>query len=252
MKLKIMTLNLRCDTATDGINDFVNRRQNILNVIASESPELIGFQEATDNMRVFLRDKLTDYNVIGCGRDAGYTGEASCIAYKKQAFELISFETQLLSLEPHVSGTRHSWSDQSEYARIFVHAELKHKSIDNVIHFFNTHLDHTGEQAKALGMAQILQAASRCRGTLIITGDLNSYAGSAVSRMPMALTEHHMCECTKDVTHTFHGYGKFTEGKKIDYVFTDGVTDSCYVVDDHCTNGSYISDHFPVCAVLDL
>ena len=59
-KLKVMSFNLRNETPSDGINDLVNRKGKILDVIATETPDLVGFQEASNASRAWLRDTLTD------------------------------------------------------------------------------------------------------------------------------------------------------------------------------------------------
>ncbi|MBO7207405.1 MAG: endonuclease, partial [Kiritimatiellae bacterium] len=77
MKLKVMTFNLRVDVQADGINYFPNREGRVLETIHTEKPDLIGFQEASDYVRAFLKNNLSDtYTVLGCGREKNYRGEA--------------------------------------------------------------------------------------------------------------------------------------------------------------------------------
>ena len=52
-KLKVMTFNIRVEADIDGINNLVNRREKILNTIATEAPDLIGFQEVRDGTRAW-------------------------------------------------------------------------------------------------------------------------------------------------------------------------------------------------------
>ena len=59
-KLKVMSFNLRVEAQIDGINNLINRKGKILDVIATEAPDLIGFQEARDGTRAWLRDTLMD------------------------------------------------------------------------------------------------------------------------------------------------------------------------------------------------
>lgn len=252
MKLKVMSLNLRFDLANDGINSFEFRKKNILEAINSQSPDLIGFQEATDTIRYFLRENLTDYIVLGGGRDKEYLGEASCIAYKKHDFELVAFEREMFSLTPNIFGTRHRWSDQSGCPRMFVHATLKHKEIEKPVNLFNTHFDHWGEQARIVEMVQVLQSISKCGGNVVFMGDLNAKPSSPVVAMPLSTgLGLQLQECTKDIKITFHNYGKITTDNKIDYIYTDAHTVSCYTVEDAHVDGVYISDHYPICAEID-
>ena len=88
-KIKVMTFNLRVDVLEDGINSFFNRTDRVLDVIKSHNPDIIGFQEATESMKKWLNVVLSDYIVVGCGRDEYYGGESTPIAYKKDKFDLI-------------------------------------------------------------------------------------------------------------------------------------------------------------------
>ena len=47
-----MTFNLRVDTEKDGINRFFLRTDRVLKAIRDESPDVIGFQEDLEDMRV--------------------------------------------------------------------------------------------------------------------------------------------------------------------------------------------------------
>ena len=100
--LKVMTFNLRVDSPCDGINQFFSRTPRILKAIRDEAPDLIGFQEARDGTRAWLRDNLTDYVVVGCGRYADYRGESAPLAFRKDKFEMVSMETFWLSSTPKV------------------------------------------------------------------------------------------------------------------------------------------------------
>lgn len=251
MKLKIMTFNLRTDTRGDGINYFPNRKERILETILAEQPDLIGFQESKEMAREFLKEALSDaYTVLGCGRDKGYVGEGCLIAYRTQRFDLLSFETRWLSNAPTVPGTRYEGSDQSSCNRLYLHAELIHRELSEPIHFFNTHLDHKGKSAMLLGMSQILQRISDCSGTVLLTGDMNALPDSDC--IQLALAYEGMKDATAELSHTFHGYGTFTENYKIDYIFTNGEPLSAYAVEDVPQEGVYISDHYPVCAWIEV
>ena len=251
MKIKVMSFNLRVDGGGDGINNFSNRGEKIIRMIRSETADLIGFQEATDFIRSWLRDSLGDeYFVLGCGRNANYRGESVCIGFRRRMFELISFDTRFFSLEPQRPGSRHAWSDQSACPRMFVHAALSCEGAAGPIHFFNTHLDHRGDIAREVELAQLLQEVSICGGAFVLTGDFNAEPETAVASMPLRLHGRPVCEPTAELAETFHGYGTI-HGCKIDYIYTDGHPVSAYAVEDPHPDGIYLSDHFPICAVID-
>ena len=97
--IKVFTFNLRVIAEVDGINIFHNRTGRISDTIKSYEPDLIGFQEVSTVMKKWLSDDLAPlgYTVVGCGRGKDYRGEATCIAFKRDLFELIALETRWLS-----------------------------------------------------------------------------------------------------------------------------------------------------------
>ena len=252
MKIKVMSFNLRVDGGEDGINNFSNRGEKIIRMIRSETPDLIGFQEATDRIKLFLREQLSDmYVILGAGRNRHYRGESVCLAYRWDLFELVSFETFWLSSEPAVPGSRYVGSDQSPFPRIAIHAELSPQGMDQTVHFFNTHLDHMGEQARMLGMTQIVQREAFCRGGVILTGDMNAAPGSPEMSIATALASRTFRDATSGISQTFHNFGKLSGAYKIDYIFTDGKASGAYAVSDNPEDGIYLSDHYPVCTEIE-
>ena len=255
MKIKVMTFNLRCPVKNDGVNYFPNREANILNTIASEAPDIIGFQEVADYSREFIKRSLTDYVVLGCGRNENLGGEACSIAYKRDKFDLISYDTEWLSSFPSKAGSRYDGSDQSTCPRIFVHAELvcsEHGEAVKRLHFYNTHLDHKGAQARLLGMMQIAQSISECDAPFVLTGDMNARPGDIEISVPTSLINKSVKDATAEITHTFHGFGAYSEGYKIDYIYTDAEYSDSYAVEDKHENGVYISDHYPICTTIEI
>lgn len=252
MKLKIMSFNVRLDTPVDGMNQFPNRTERIQEMLRHEQPDIIGFQEVCDKNRAWLRNHLTDdYIIIGCGRNASYRNEATSIAFKKNLFELISFETKQLSLEPDIPGTRYAGVKQSACPRIYSHAVLSHDRIRYPIHMYNTHLDHQSELARTLGMAQILGSISTCHGPFILTGDMNALPDERTVTMPLELSSKKVIDATAAIPTTFHNYGRLQTLCKIDYIFTDATPICAYTVEDTPKDGIWLSDHYPVVAELE-
>ena len=257
-KLKVFTFNLRVEADVDGINHFQNRRGRILEVIGNFSPDLIGFQEVNDNMRRWLGDALSaeGYTVLGCGRNPDCTGESTVIAYKRDEFELRSYETVWLSATPDLPGSTFG-GDQSRCPRVFSAAVLKPAGAAPFT-FLNTHLDHKGKNARLLGAVECVQYVSRKGLPFIITGDMNALPGDPEIEM---FTAYEPCgrpvtDATVSVGGTFHGFGKRPPESmtKIDYVFTDLPCDpsESLAIPDEPVDGVYISDHRPVMALIGL
>ena len=118
--IKVMSFNMRCRTEADGPNFFDLRREKIAAMLASENPDLIGFQEITPEMLAWLHEVLdSNYVVLGHGRGMTYDGEANPIAYHKDRFALHAFRTEWLSNTPDVPGSRFENAEQSG-ARAFI------------------------------------------------------------------------------------------------------------------------------------
>ena len=251
MNFKVMTFNLRIRAECDGINIFDNRTSNIINTILTEAPDLIGFQEVTDDARELLRKRLApQYTVLGCGRKENMRGEGVCIAYRNKLFELVGFDTFWLSDTPSVAGSRYIDIDQSPCPRITVRASLSPIDGKDIIHFFNTHLDHWGEVAREKGMTQIKQEIEKLGGRFILTGDMNDYPDSGC--IAVALSIEGVKDTTWNIKSTFHAFGNLKTDSKIDYIFTNMCASDAYCVTDEHKDGIYISDHYPVCVDIEI
>lgn len=253
VKLKVCTFNLRVEAASDGINTFSNRRGRVLDTIREYSPDIIGFQEASDNMRAWLIDSLSDYTVVGCGRLSDWRGESTVLAFKKHEFELISLENRWLSATPDIPGSTFG-GDQSRCPRILTAACLKHADAEKPFIFLNTHLDHKGSTARLLGAVEIMQYLSERGYHFVITGDMNAKPDA---REIAVFCEFAPCgspviDATAGLGATFHAFGKLADPIKIDYIFTDMKCDpsESFVVPNEPVDGVYITDHNPVCAYI--
>ena len=250
MNLKVMTFNLRLNVETDGVNYFFNRTDRVLETIRQENPDIIGFQEATDDMRNFMRQSLkSSYVILGCGRKTDYSGEGVCIAYKPELFELVSFDTFWLSDTPKAAGSRYESLDQSHCPRTAVVATLSPKDSESTFTFVNTHLDHKGLQARIAGMKQVMAEIQRIGGKFLLTGDMNDYPNSEA--ILAATSVEGVTDCTANIETTFHNFGRCNKCK-IDYIFTNGKALEAHAVSDVPVNGVYISDHYPVCATVEI
>ena len=255
-KLKVMSFNLRIEApAHDGINDLPNRKGRIIEAINTEAPDLIGFQEARDETRAWLRDTLSDYVVVGCGRYGDYRGESAPLAFRKDKFEMVSMDTFWLSSTPKIPETVYEGSDQSSCPRIATAVVLKPIECDELLLFINTHTDHQGAMARVLSSAQILEYASQKGLSTVITGDFNATPDATEIKMMTANKAFPLVDATALIGPTFHAFGQkpVEERVKIDYVFTNLPCDikESYALSDEPIEGIYISDHCPVVAFVE-
>lgn len=252
--LKFMSFNLRVDNMGDGINAFSNRFDRVVEVILSESPAVIGFQEVTDGMRARLRDHLPGYTVQGCGREKNCHGESMLIAYQTNEVELLSLDHLWLSPSPRVPGSTFG-GDQSCCPRMLSTMLLKHNALLHPFRFINTHLDHVGKQARYLGSMELVQLISTYSERFVLTGDFNATPDTPeIKLITEALSARGTVDCTSALDGTFHNFGRIPPERreKIDYIFTDGRFKNAYIVPDTPVSGQYYSDHFAVCAEIAL
>lgn len=257
--IKVMTFNLRVAVENDGVNFFWNRTGRIRESLANELPDLIGFQEANNDMRKWLTAELAalGYTVIGCGRKRDLHGEGTVVAYRRDLFELRFAETFWLSQTPEVPASTFG-GDQSSCPRVATAVILKHNDGAEPFVFLNTHLDHKGATARLLGATEVMQYLSLKGLHFIITGDMNALPGAPEI---LAFTATPVCgapvvEATENISGTFHRFGGYPPDKmrKIDYIFTDLETqkERSYLVPDEPVDGVYLSDHRPVVAFVSL
>ena len=258
MGLRLITFNMRVDTPVDGKNSFSNRKKDIHAFLQQKKPDLLCCQELTSAMAEALMAGLPDYYCIGSGRDADFGGERCSICYRSDRFCLIRAETFWLSDTPAVPGSR--FGLQSPLPRICTVLWLALSSGEGrgkLFRLYNTHLDHEYEYARVQGVKVILRhMADPANGPelpTILTGDLNATPGSEPIRLLKRAKNPPLADITRDLSCTFHDYGK--KQMKIDYIFTDKATAGrvqsvmiCH--GDKEDSGLFLSDHFPVEAVL--
>ncbi len=255
--MKLVTFNIRCDHKQDGINNFEYRKPYILAKIHKECPDIICFQEVLPHVAEWLKEALTDYYVIGCGRDAQLKNEQTSIAYHKSKYNLIQLEVFWLSETPYVPGSR--YSNQSDCPRVCTVALFQELESNKVVRIYNTHLDHIGSEARALGLEQILRhmkeqdndERSIVQAPSILIGDLNAYPDSPELQ---PLKEYpNLCDITSSIHGTFHDFGRLPIPVKIDYIIAQSnISCNQLTLWDDYNQGVYLSDHYPVSADLCL
>ena len=249
--MKIVTFNLRCDSAGDGINAFAHRKGMILDKIDAERPDIIGFQECRAHMHAFLHDHMGGYALSGRQR-GGNGSESNPIAFREDRFELIGLETRWLSPTPFEPGSR--YEIQSNCPRVFTHMQLRPLAGGSPIHAINTHLDHVSAEARLLGARQLIRYMLNILADrpwpLLLMGDFNAFPDEICVRELLGQAVLQLVDQTEEVEHTYHGYGTVVQ-PRIDYILSrdfDRVAAPRLWTD--AVNGIYLSDHYPVEAQL--
>lgn len=247
--MKLATFNIRRDFCGDGSNDFRFRKPLILEKLRREAPDAVCFQEVLPHAAAWLKEALEGYSVIGCGRTEALDDEQMTIAYRRDRLNLIAMETFWLSETPGVPGSR--YPRQSICPRSGTDALFEDLETRRVFWLTNVHLDHEFAEARELGLRQALARAENRtlfpHAPAVIVGDMNAEADS----LEMAPLKNASFEnLTRGIGVTYHGFGRAEDPCSIDYILTRGFC--CEGVEKwtDMRDGVYLSDHYPVCAVL--
>lgn len=247
--MKLVTFNIRCDWGEDGENDFCFRKPLILEKLRREAPDVVCFQEVLPHVAAWLKEALEGYYVIGCGRSEDLRDEQMAVAYRKDRLNLIAMETFWLSDTPWVPGSR--YPKQSVCPRTAAEVLLEDLASGLVFRLTNVHLDHEFPEARERGLEQLLRRPEGWRlfphAPAVIVGDMNAEPDSPEMA---ALGSSPYRNVTGGIGVTYHGFGRSDEPCSIDYILTRGfVCESVEKWTDE-RDGVYLSDHYPVCAVL--
>ena len=252
-KIKIVTWNLRYLWKGDGKNSFIHRMGMINDKILAEKPDVIAFQEVTEPIYKALRHMMPEYTFVGHYRDEDYKGEGLFVATKDSSVDMIGTETIWLSPTPYIPGSR--FEGQSLCPRICNIVQIRHKESEKSMRVYNVHLDYIVNRIQVESMKCVFKFIEQNNAKLelpcIILGDFNATPES--EGINMCSNYSGIADVTNSIPVTFHEFGK-TEAK-IDYIYISD--ELCEKVDsvtewkDEC-DGIFLSDHYPVCAEMEL
>lgn len=250
--MKIVTFNIRYDNPEDGVQNIKYRLPYIFDKIKKESPDIIGFQEVQPHISEILKEELTQYTILGLGREADLSGEQTAIAFRKKAFDLFRMECFWLSETPNLPGSR--YEDQSICPRTCTCISFFSLEDNRLFRLYNTHLDHKGSSSRILAISQILEKIKEDNKILsmpyILMGDFNATPES--TELNTLYQSKLLIDQTAKLSGTFHDFGKLIPPEKDDYIFTSmDFTCSKAGLWTDCNNGVYLSDHYPVFAEIN-
>jgi endonuclease/exonuclease/phosphatase family metal-dependent hydrolase len=260
--IKVMTLNVRYDNPGDSANAWPKRASIVCRFIQEEKPDLLGMQEVLLNQYDILDSALTGYVSTGVGRSDGANGgEMNPVFFRKDRFDMVRTITFWLSETPEIPGSI-SWG--SSLPRIVTWMELVDKNSHDHLYFFNTHFAHDSDSARTMSSRFLLRAVDSItnRQPFIITGDFNMVPRSNGYLILTGLDES--VPLLRDAYvvldkrpagpgYTFNGFSDKQGSGRIDYIFVkNGMS-----VSEHRTvikkeHGIYISDHWPVEAIVSM
>lgn len=245
-EVKVITYNIRLSTGNDGDNSWQCRKHASVNMIRSEKPTLIGFQEMLSDQWSYLLESLPEYKMIGVGRDDGAkAGEYMAIFYRPDKVELLLWGTFWLSPTPDVPSK--GWD--ASYKRTCTWATFRSLDTGTTFAHFNTHLDHQGAVAQREGLklvANKIKELVPADMPVFLTGDFNIPTDNEAFKMLEGeLSDARKTSPESDQRATYNAWG----GREatIDHIFYRKATPYVFKVLRNENYGApYISDHYPV------
>ena len=89
VSLSVISYNLRYDSPHDGDNIWKHRKEGLVDLLKSHSPDIIGTQEGQTHQLDYIKSQLDTYKMIGVDRENNGEGEFSSIFYNTNALNLL-------------------------------------------------------------------------------------------------------------------------------------------------------------------
>ena len=278
--IRVLSINVRCSTANDGVNSWLNRRDFMTDLILEGDYDFIGTQETVMNLIPelnqvkFIASKLPRYGYFGRSREVlPNVGEAMVIFYKKNRWKIDPREhkTFWLSATPNIAGSKTDpMAGCPRSVTVALFHELKNKRpTGRKIYIYNTHFDHRSEEAQQRAAKQLMEHIAKRKNRdipVLVMGDMNCGEQSPAIRLMKGDTvvldnnewrSSYRLVDTFRVVHpnatdvgTFNGF-KASNESKIDYIFISrGLKTISAEIIRTQREGRYPTDHFPINAVI--
>lgn len=246
-EISIISANVRTYSPTDFFKrSWFYRADLLVETLAANTPDIIGFQEVTPVHYRYLKDALPQFESEIAYRDKKLLSEGCPIFYAKEKFTLLDKGSFWLSETPETMSK--DWG--AKCYRICSFVILQNKADGKKLVVFNTHLDHVSDEARIKGIGVVLEKIKQF-GSLpsIIMGDFNATEESETYRAATEsfLDAKYQTENTMSGA-TYQGFGESLNSENIDYfmISKTGINVHAYkIIRDTC-DGVYTSDHFPI------
>ncbi len=225
--------------------------------INDHMPDILGLQELNSDWAEKMEKYLPQYAYYGVKRGGDENekkSEINGIYYLKDKFELLECDTFWISKTPEVE----SRLDGAGCNRICSYVVLKNKVTGKIVAHLNTHFDNVSSAAQNLGGELVLQKAKELmekygNSAVVITGDFNQYSNGTSCQILMnnGYINASSVVPNGDNMLTYNAWTTNTEGKPIDFIFTnDKLTPTSYEVVTDTGAKVNVSDHYMIKATL--
>lgn len=249
-EIKVISFNVRVGS------NWTTRQEACVALIKDQQPCVIGFQEAAYTTQwLYLKDQLKEnYDGWGLNRDTGKesgSGEVMGILYNKSKVEKLEGGTFWLSQTPN----KCSYGWDAAYKRTATWGIFKHKATNVTFLYINTHLDNEGTEARVRSLEQIAAFIGKYPSyPAILSGDMNIESYNEAFKPINEIMHNTRDAAPKEYTDymgTYNGYS--ASSSIIDHIYC---SKSLQVVEYHTIKEnygvSYVSDHYPIYAIIKL
>ena len=252
-QLSVISYNIRMGEANDGTNSWTYRYSASAMMIMDQMPDIFGLQEAYDYQVNYLSEYCSGYKGVGVGRENGkHEGEHMSIFYNTKTIKLLKWGTFWLSETPDTPSM--GWDAACK--RTATWALLQDKASKKKFYFVNTHLDHVGVEARKNGLNLIVEKIAQINPEgypMVLSGDFNiPQSAPELKVLDGKMKSARTTAAKTDNSITYNAWGKKESASVIDHIYYSGFS-SCpvfEVVTKPYYDRNYISDHFPVKAIL--
>lgn len=253
-KTCVMSFNIRIQLPADtGKYNWESRKEGCVKAIKKYHPDILGLQEATVGQKNFIMKELPKYIMIDGSAKPGTLDEEARfgfnpIFFRADRFELLDYGTFWLNEDQ--TPEKKGWD--AEYVRNANWVKLRFKKSGQIVFFFNTHFDNSGDKARQESSALITRKVKEIAGdkaVVFLTGDFNANSDDKGLK---SLTSffHESARTVKkaDKTPSFNDFGrKGSKPEMIDHIFFRNTQANTFIVVDETKYGlKYISDHYPI------
>ncbi|WP_198146861.1 endonuclease/exonuclease/phosphatase family protein [Maribacter thermophilus] len=255
--VKVLTYNIKYDNVNDTVNNWNDRKGDMVRLLKFYSPDIIGMQEVLERQLVYLDESLSQYKAIGVGREDGKKkGEYSPILFNADNLKLLKDNTFWLSETPDKVSI--GWDAALE--RICTYGLFEEVGSKKRFWVFNTHFDHKGVLAREKSAELIalkIKEINKDNLPVVLMGDLNR----TPETKPIQFLKKELTDGQTATKKAFYGptgtFSGFDHNKildeRIDYIFVQNFEVNSYQhIDDRMENNKHISDHLPVMAHLTI
>ena len=243
----VMSYNIRCKNLLDiGKKSWFYRADLIMKNIESIMPDILGFQEVTNQQYRYLKESLAGYSGIIEYRDNMPWSEGCPIFFNKERYELKETETFWLSETPD----RMSKGWGAANYRICTSVLLYDKKTDTEVAVYNVHLDHKSQKAREKGIELVYEkSVLKDNIPVILLGDFNMEETSESYGYITEFFEDVKYKTQdREMGNTYNAWGENNDESPIDYIM---ITPKSYEVGKYSIlreeyGGVYPSDHFPI------